>query len=108
MEDGRLYLATMADGSIIELQPMEPPLTATVLGEEVRTLDAGEMQGIVLTRLFDHYAHEHGIEVSEAEIDAFAGNMRRGMRAEGLTAEDELTPEEAQAFAASPISTPWC
>jgi hypothetical protein len=72
-----------------------PPLAATVLGEEVRTGDAGEMQKIVLTRLFDRYAEEQGIEVTEAEIDAFVENMQRGMRARGLTAEDELTPEEA-------------
>jgi heat shock protein HslJ len=95
MENGHLYLATMADGSIIEFEPMELPLAATVLGEEVRTSDASEMQEIVLTRLFDRYAEEHGITVTDAEIDTYVENMRRGMRAEGLTAEDDLTPEEA-------------
>jgi len=95
IEDGHLYLATMADGSIIEFEPMELPLVASALGEEVRTSDPGEMQEIVLTRLFDRYAEERGIEAAEAEIDAFVENMRRGMRAKGLTAEDELTPEEA-------------
>jgi heat shock protein HslJ len=95
MENGHLYLATMADGSIIELAPMELPLAATVLGEEVRTSDAKEMQRIVLTRLFDRYAEEEGIEVTEAEIDTYVDNLRRGMRAPGLTAEDDLTPEEA-------------
>jgi len=95
MENGHLYLATMADGSIIEFEPMELPLAATVLGEEVRTSDASEMQRIVLTRLFNRYAEEQGIEVSDAEIDTYVENMRRGMRAEGLTAEDDLTPEEA-------------
>jgi heat shock protein HslJ len=95
MKDGHLFLATMADGSIIELEPVELPLAATVLGEAVRTGDAGEMQETVLTRLFDRYADKQGIEVTDAEIDAFVENMRRGMRAEGLTAEDDLTPEEA-------------
>ena len=95
MKDGHLFLATMADGSIIELEPVELPLAATVLGEEVRTADPGEMQEFVLSRLFDRYAEEQGIEVADAEIDAYVENMRRGMRAEGLTAEDELTPEEA-------------
>jgi hypothetical protein len=71
------------------------PLTATVLGAEVRTKDVAEMQEIVLTRLFDRYAEQQGIEVTDAEIDAFVEHMRRGMRAEGLTAEDDLTPEEA-------------
>jgi hypothetical protein len=95
MKDGHLFLATMADGSIIELEPVELPLAAAVLGEEVRTGDAGEMQETVLTRLFDRYADEQGITVTDAEIDAFVENMRSGMRAEGLTAEDDLTPGEA-------------
>ena len=35
----------MADGSIIEFEPLSgTPLAATVLGEKVRTADAGEMQ----------------------------------------------------------------
>jgi len=95
MREGHLFLATMADGSIIELEPVELPLAATALGEEVRTSDAGEMQETALTRLFDRYAEENGIDVTDTEIDAFVENMRRGMRAEGLTAEDDLTPEEA-------------
>jgi len=94
MKDGHLFLATMADGSIIELEPAQLPLAATVLGEEVRTGDAGEMQETVLTRLFDRYVKEQGITVTDAEIDAFVENMRRGMRAEGLTAEDDLPPDE--------------
>jgi heat shock protein HslJ len=95
LKNGHLYLATMADGSIIELEPLELPLTATVLGEEIRTSDAAEMQEIVLTRLFDRYAGEQGIQVADAEIDAYVENMRLGMRSEGLIAEDGLTPEEA-------------
>ena len=93
--DGHLFLATMADGSIIEFEPIDLPLVATVLDEEIRSDDPGEMQQIVLTRLFDRYAEEQGIEVTEAEVDAFVDSMQRGMRARGLTAEDELTPEEA-------------
>lgn len=95
IKDGHLFLATMADGSIIEFEPIELPLAATVLGEEIRTSDVGEMQEIVLARLFDRYASEQRIEVTNAEIDAFVDNMQRGMRAEGLAAEDDLTPEEA-------------
>ena len=44
LKDGHLYLATIADGSIVELEPEEPPLAATVLGEEVRTNHDAEMQ----------------------------------------------------------------
>ncbi|NEV60956.1 hypothetical protein [Thiorhodococcus minor] len=73
----------------------QAPIVATVLGEEVRAEDAEAMQQIVLSRLFDRYAERQGIEVTDAEIDAFVEDMRRGMRAKGLTAEDDLSPEEA-------------
>jgi heat shock protein HslJ len=92
---GHLFLTTMAEDSVIEFEPMKLPLAATVLGVEVRTSDPGEMQEIVLTRLFDRYAAEQGIEVTDGEIAAYVDDVRRGMRAEGLTAEDDLTPEEA-------------
>ncbi len=95
LKDRHLFLATMADGSTIELEPLETPVAATVLGEPIRTGDAGEMQEAVITRLFERYAAEHGIEAKELEIDAWVENMRRGMAAEGLTADDGLTPEEA-------------
>jgi heat shock protein HslJ len=95
IRNGHLFLATMADGSIIEFEPVELPLAATVLGEEIRTSDAGEMRDIVLSRLFDRYAEEQHIEANDAEIDAFVDNMRRGMRAAGLATEDDLTAEEA-------------
>jgi heat shock protein HslJ len=45
MKDGHLFLATMADGSIIEFEPAgSAPLAALVLGEEIRTTDVAEMQ----------------------------------------------------------------
>lgn len=94
MKDGHLFLATMADGSIIEFEPVELPLAAMVLGEEIRTSDASDMQEVLLTRLFNRYAEKHGIQVTEAEIDSFVENMRRGMSAMGLTGEDDLTEEE--------------
>ena len=96
MKGGHLFLATMADGSIIEFEPVsDAPLVATVLGEEVRTADAAEMDEAILTRLFDRYAAEQGIKAEAAEIDAYVDNMRRGMAAKGLTAEDDLTREES-------------
>ena len=98
MKDGHLFLATMADGSIIELEPTGGTLpSATVLGEAIRTTDAAVMQDAVLTRLFDRYAAQRGIEAEAAEIDALVENMRRGMTARGLTTEVELTQEEAAA-----------
>lgn len=67
---------------------------AVVLGEDVDAADTDELRAAVLTPLLDRYAVEQGISVEEAEIDAFVDTMKRGMRAEGLTAEDSLTPEE--------------
>jgi heat shock protein HslJ len=96
MKDGHLFLATMADGSIIEFEPAGGTSpAASVLGEEIRTADPGEMQQTILTRLFDQYATQRGIEAETAEIATLIENMRRGMAAKGLTAENELAPEEA-------------
>jgi heat shock protein HslJ len=95
MKDGHLFLATMADGSIIEFEPL-PPVVATVLGEEVRASEAAEMQAVIVTRLLDRYAADQGIEVEDVELDAFLDHMRRGMAAEGLTGEEDLTPEERE------------
>jgi len=94
-KDGHLFLATMADGSIIEFEPAPLPLAATVLGEDIRTDDAGEMQDAVLTRLFGRYADERGIAATETEIDTYVDTMRRGMRESGLSAEDDPTADEA-------------
>ncbi|MBL8201623.1 MAG: hypothetical protein JNK40_11665 [Chromatiales bacterium] len=94
MKDGHLFLATMADGAIIEFEPL-PPVVATVLGEEVRANDVAEMQSTIIARLFARYAAERGIKVEEAELASYLGNMRRGMAAEGLTAgEEDLSPDE--------------
>ena len=70
-----------------------PPIV-TVLGDEVRTDDAGELQRVVLAKLLDRYAREQGIDVADTEIDNYVDNLRRGMRASGLDAEDDLTREE--------------
>lgn len=94
LKNGHLFFSTMADGSIIEFAPL-PPLAATVLGEEIRSADADEMQSRVLQRLLDAYASGQGITVSEAELDEYVTNLERGMAAEGLAAADDLTPEEA-------------
>lgn len=96
MQDGRLFLATMADGSIIEFEPATDAGTAaSVLGEELRATDAAELQDAILTRLFDRYAAEQGIEAEPEEIGAFLGAMRRGRTEDGTSAEEELTPDEA-------------
>lgn len=95
MKDGHLFLATMADGSIIEFAPVAAtPAAATVLGETIRTADASEMQALILQRLFDAYAAERHLEVTAGEVDAFVNTMRAGMKDAGLSDEDELSPQE--------------
>jgi hypothetical protein len=92
---GAVAASGQAPGDNMTQPPAQTPLAATVLGQEVRTDEADRMQDIVLSKLFDRYAEQQGIEATDAEMDAFVHRMRRGLRAEGLTAEGELSPEEA-------------
>ncbi len=95
MENGPLFPVAMTDGSIPEIEPADGVSpTATVLGEAVHTTDPETLQQAILTPLLDRYAAEHGIEAEPAEIDAFVEHLRQGLAAEGLTAEEGLTPEE--------------
>ncbi|MEJ2323012.1 MAG: META domain-containing protein [Gammaproteobacteria bacterium] len=98
MKDGHLFLATMADGAIIEFEPLDVPAVATVYGEKIRTDDAAEMQDLILTRLFDRYAAENGISVKEEEIDTWMASMDHALEAEGLTESHHLTPEEVEEY----------
>lgn len=98
IKESHLFLATMADGSIIEFRPMDVPVVATVLGEEIRTDDSAEMQQIILTRLFDRYTAEHGLKATDEEIETWVTRMQEAMDADGFSAVNELTPEEAAEF----------
>ena len=72
IRDDHLFLATMADGSIIEFSPMRDALpAASVLGKPIHTDNSVEMQSAILTALFDQYRAQHGIEATDGEIDAF-------------------------------------
>lgn len=74
---------------------------ATVLGEEVRAADPTEVQQTIITKLFDQYAEEHGIEALDQEVDTYVENLQRAIAAdENLSAEDDLTPEEAAQLSA--------
>jgi hypothetical protein len=95
MENGPLFPVAMTDNSIPEIEPADGASpTATVLDEVVYTTDPEALQEAILTPLFDRYAAEHGIEAEPTEIDAFVEHLRQGLAAEGLTAEEGLTPEE--------------
>ena len=67
---------------------------ANVLGEAVHTADSETLRQAILTPLLDRYAAEHGIDAEPAEIAAFVEHLQQGLAAEGLTAEEGLTPEE--------------
>ena len=95
MNNGHLFLATMADGSIIEFEPApEAEPVAIVLGRAIRTVDPAAVQDAVLSTLFSQYAEAHQLSAAEAEIDVFVRTLQRGMEADGLTAADDLSPEE--------------
>lgn len=97
LRDDHLFLATMADGSIVEFEPQAEasPATAVVLGEELHATDAEEVQAVILMRLLDRYAAEHELSVDPAEVDAYVETVRRGTAERGLASADALTPEEA-------------
>ncbi len=81
MQDGHLFLATMADGSITEFaSAVDAEAAAILLSEDLRTTDAGELQETTLTRLFERYAADQGIKAEPTEIDAYLDNLRRERR----------------------------
>jgi len=95
-EDGNLYLATMADGSILKFEPSgSDATTAQVLGTNLIATDESELVSAILTPLLDQYASETGIEVEPSEIDGFLEDLRDGKEQEGLTSDEDLTEEEA-------------
>ena len=93
---GNLFLATMADGAVLEFEPSGMiEVTATVLGTELTAMDEAELTDAILTRLFDQYARDEGISVEQAEIDRFIENLRAEKENAGLTRDENLTVEEA-------------
>ena len=55
----------------------EAPLVAVVLETDIHTTDPEEMKYVILNRLLDSYATERGIEVSQADVDAYIDAMAR-------------------------------
>ncbi len=99
MRGGNLFLATMADGSIIEFRPLEEgKAMARVLGETINNQDPQEVQSLVLTRLFDDYADKHGLAATEAEVTAYLADMDRRLKedlGDDYQGLDDLSAEEA-------------
>lgn len=99
VRDGHLFLATMADGSIIEFEPVEEAgPVARLLGEDIDSEDPQEVQARILGRLLDDYAAREGLAPTREEIDGFLADMERRLAEDlGDDAEsiDDLSPEEA-------------
>jgi len=93
MKEEHLFLATMADGSIIEFAPIAS-IAARVDGEQTRAADAQELTGAVLRPLLNRYAEEKGIQVEPSALDAYLQKMNRDMEEKGLTPGKDLTSEE--------------
>ncbi len=105
IENGHLFLATMADGPILEFAPATASSSrANVLGETIESLEPGAVQAAILERLLTQYARDRGIEATPPEVAALVGRMERDMAAEeaaqGRPTEDELTAEEKAAVEA--------
>ena len=97
MRDGHLFLATMADGSIIEFRPANVAITARLQGEDITSTDVDEVRALILTRLLEDYAQANGLTATDAEVDAHLSRMERDMRAEmgdAYEGTEGLTPEE--------------
>ncbi len=99
MRNGHLFLATMADGSIVEFRPLdERPVVARLMGEDLHSDNPEEVQYLILTRLFDDYATRNGLVASDGEVAAYLAALDRGLRAdlgEEYTSPADLPPEEA-------------
>ncbi len=99
LQGDHLFLATMADGSIIEFRPVaERPVVARLLGQELRSNDPQEVQSLILTRLFDDYAARNGLIATDKEVAAYLAAMGRALRADfGDECESpaDLPPEAA-------------
>lgn len=53
------------------------PVVAQVLGTEIHSADAEELKYLILSGPLDRHAAEHGIEVSQAEINEYLQAMQR-------------------------------
>lgn len=83
LEDEHLLLAAGQEDAVMEFEhAAQAPLAARVLGTEIRTDDAGEMQSAILKSLFERYEEEHGILVEDWEIEAFIAHLERVKQAD--------------------------
>jgi len=100
-------LALLAWGALADSESRAAPSdrgaalpVATVLGTAIDANDSAELRDAILNPLLEQYAAERGLRAEPAEINAMFEMMRRDMAASGLTAADDLTPEEQDEVAA--------
>jgi len=67
---------------------------AMIFDEAISTNDPEMVQSIILSRVFDRYANEQRIEVSEAEIDAFVNHIEQARRTDREQRQQRLAELE--------------
>lgn len=101
--EGRLYLATMADGSILAFDPLvDASVTARVLDLSLVVDDADALRSLVLSRLLNAYARDQDIRAKDSAVDAYIADMDRQMRedlGDDYAGADDLSPDEQAAMA---------
>lgn len=71
-----VILTAAAQAGAMNGSPVEPPV-AKVLGDELHATDPDELRYLILQALSQQYAAEQGIQVTEADIDAYVAGMAR-------------------------------
>ncbi len=101
--DGRLHLATMADGSILAFDPLaDDSVTAQVLDLALVLDDADALRSIALSALLNDFARSEEIRATEAAVDSYLAEMEARMREDlGDAYEDgsDLSADEQLALA---------
>ena len=115
--DGRLHLATMADGSIMEFAPVpDAEAVATVDALSLVTEDVDALRSIILTRLLNEYGAASGINVSDDQIGAHLAKMDRQLREDlgedyddgsSLTAEERAEVDRMRKTMAESVIRNW-
>ena len=115
--DGNLYLATMADGSIMELAPVpDAEAVATVDALSLVTEDVDALRSIILTRLLNEYGAASGIVATDEEIGAHLAQMDRQLREDlgedyddgsSLTAQERADVDRMRRTMAASLIRNW-
>ncbi len=98
---GALLLAACVHPGVEAAAGADP--AAVVLGKPVQTRDADELRYEVLKPLTDRYAAERGIDVTQAEIEAYVRRVREGLASERAQRQAERD-EIARRLAAGGLS----